>query len=119
MASQKNYTKEQLADYKKRFDNMEKNHPYLIDFLNTIHKKTEETLKDHPEKKVVYNEAFDEKTLSQMYDEAWTFLKMHIKREKDKWEDQQFKKKNRKELGKIKGYFKEQAEPGFEFNNDE
>ena len=43
------------------------------------------------------DEAFDEKTLTQMYDEAWSFLKVHIKREKDKYEDQLFKKKNRKE----------------------
>lgn len=99
----------------RRYAALQKSNPFMFEFIGFLHDKAEDTLKLHPEKKIVYNEAFDKPELSIMYEEAWDFVQLHIKFKKQEFEDKKFKQKNRQNLKNVKKHITEQMQPGYEY----
>lgn len=66
------------AVHNKRVKELSEKYKFTFEFLDDIHQKCDDMLRDHKEKKAVYTEKFEEKSLEGMYMEAWDLLKGHM-----------------------------------------
>jgi hypothetical protein len=93
-------------------------HPYMFDVIEEFHKKSEEAIKDHPEKKGVYAEGFENLTMQAVYTEAWDLLNIHLKNKHIEFHHNKWKKEKKKSLKEMNKTLKEQMEDGFDDNYD-
>lgn len=100
-----------------KFADQEKRCPYVHEFIKIICNETMFKKNDHAARPAIFKEQIQE--ISDLYDDVWEFLQVHLKLKKDEYKDKQFKKENRDKLKKVRGYIKEQQEPGFEYAPDE
>lgn len=109
------------ASEEKRIKDLNEKHKFIFGFLDKIHEKCEDVIRDHrehPEKKTVYVEKFEEKGLEAMYLEAMDLLKTHIKMNKEEFDRKEACQKKKKSLEDIKRTLKDQKLTGYEENDD-
>ena len=102
-------------EMKKRYDESGvKNKPWLTELFEDCVKISEQEIKDHPQKKAVFAEVFDNPSLKAMYDECNALLNMHIQKRYEAWKEKERKKKQGETLKHEKKTLKQQIEEGFD-----
>lgn len=86
----------------RRSKELNEKYKFVFEFLDGCHYKCEEEIRTHPEKKGVYAEKFDDKSLEGMYLEVWDLIKTHMKLNKEDFDRKEACAKKKKNLMHIK-----------------